>query len=656
MMSVARSQVLSDIDIDTAESSDLARFAAGLGFGLTEYDDLHRWSIARPAEFWRETWKFGNLLGDLGDVDNVDTPMMGKRQFFPGGRVNVAENLLRGDPSRIAVVSGTGRGEIVRTVTVGELREEVHALARWLRGEGVAQGDGVATLAVNRVEALVSFLATLAIGGVWTSVSPDLSIKSINDRIGQLNPKVLFVSPQYDYNARTFDVRDTVRTLRHEIHSLERVVYFGAADTPDLLSVDDCTGWSEIVAATGSTPFEYERFDFNAPALVMYTSGTTGKPKAIVHGAGGILLRNYGEHTFHNNLRTGSTFFWYTNIAWMMYHYEVLSMSTGSTIVLFDDAPVRSHDGTKDCSVLWRLAENAQLTTMGVSPGYLRVLEREGYQPNVGHDLSCMKTFMATGAPIPDDLWKWVKRSVTSTAQLGSNAGGTEALAAFTSVSPLHRFRAGEQSCKVLGVAVDVVDDNGFSVVGQKGELVITKPFPGMPLTFLGEGGDERYKDAYFATYPNVWRHGDLAEATISGGFVIHGRSDATLNPGGVRIGTAEIYNPLNDIEQIDDAVVVPRKIDGDEEIVLFLKLRHPAALTEPLADTIRSLIRQKCSPRHVPAAIYQVSDIPQTVNGKRNEAAAREAVNGGDTQRFTSLANRECLKEYEDLAHAKGF
>ncbi|UZG60319.1 acetoacetate--CoA ligase [Rhodococcus opacus] len=651
-MNVAVSEIVWKTNSETIEKSNLARFAQKLGFDVTDYDSLYRWSVARSGEFWREAWEFSGLLGDLGARDTIDTPQMGQQHFFPDGKINVAENLLRHNHDALAVVEASASEDVRKRLTFGQLRTEVERVAAWLESVGVGEGDVVATWGTNRLEAVISFLATAAVGAIWTSASPDLSTQAVSDRLGQVNPVVLFASPCYTYNSTEYDITDRVEALRQSIPSIAHVVEFGQREGKSTLSRS--LEWDSL--QSDGSEFEYRRFPFNQPLLIMYTSGTTGKPKAIVHSGGGILIRNCAEHTFHNDLGPGDVFFWYTNIAWMMFHYLVLSLSSGSAIVLYDDAALRRTDAGPDSGVLWRVAAAAGVTTMGVSPGYLRTLQRTGYCPRNEHDLRSLRTFMATGAPVPPDLWTWCQNNISSEIRLGSLSGGTETLGAFVTVTPWHPFRPGEMSCNVLGIAADVFDERGVPVIGSKGELVITQPFPSMPLTFWGDGGDERYYNAYFAGHPGVWTHGDLAEKTIWGGIIIHGRSDNTLNPGGVRIGTAEIYHSLNEFDEIQDAVVFGRAIDQDEEVVLCLVMSEAVSLDEELAQRIRHVIRRRSSPRHVPASIYQVAEIPQTLNGKRNEAAAKAAVNGLDTQRFTSLANPQILGEYAAIRCMKGY
>lgn len=655
-MKVERPNVVWKPSPEQSRESQLGRFAESHGFEVNEYDALHRWSVSNSAEFFTEVWEFFGLKGALGARPQVDTAEMGKRHFFPEGKMNMAENLLRHKSDSLAVIEMTAAGEVERKISYGALREDVHNLAIWLQAKGVQPGDVIATISPNRVEALVSFLATSAIGALWTSASPDLSAQAILDRFGQVAPVVLFACAQYSYNNKQYEITDTLQLLMKEIPTIRETVLIGQSDnrSTDKHKQLHATPWEE--ARGDGSRFGYERYPFNSPFLVLYTSGTTGKPKAIVHSAGGVLLRTSVELGLHHDIGPGDIFFWYTNIAWMMFPYLAMGLTTGAAIVLYGDAPVKKSDNGDDVKVLWQIAQNAEVTTMGLSPGYLRIVERNGYSPQSRHDLSPLRNLITTGAPMPPELYYWCRENVSSHTRLTSISGGSEVMGGFVTGSPFHEVRAGEISCKILGIAVDVFDERGVSVVGEKGELVITQPFPSMPLTFWGQDGDQRYHSAYFSKFAGIWTHGDLAEATVSGGFLIHGRSDNTLNPGGVRIGTADIYNALDGVSEIKESVVFAQPVEHDEEIVLCVQLASELNLDDSLAAAIRNAIRTQNSSRHVPARIYEVADIPQTQNGKRNEAAAKAAYLGTDTTRFTSLANPQCLKEYGSLNTARGF
>ncbi|GLC94285.1 acetoacetyl-coenzyme A synthetase [Cupriavidus sp. TA19] len=656
-MTTERSKIVWKPDPEIAAQTQIGRFALSAGFGIDEYNALHRWSVGEDqVGFWTRAWDFMGLIGERGDTGQADSPEMGKRHFFPNGRINVAENLLRHDSTTLAVIQADSEGEVLRRLTYGELQEEVKRLAAWMQSRGVKAGDVVAIVSTNRVEVVVSMLASAAIGAIWTAASPDLTAQAIIDRIGQVGPVVLFVTPHYTYGDKDWDFTPTLQKVEREIGSIREVVLIGAEDTCSAVQMrrSNVSHWSQTIA--GPRLDGYKRFSFNSPFLILYTSGTTGKPKAIVHSGGGVLLRTGLEHRFHTGVATGDVFFQYSNIAWMMFPWTMMALETGTAVVLYEDAAVKKTATGVDPSVIWRIAQNAGVTTLGLSPNYLKILQREAFSPARLHDLSRMQTMLSSGAPMPADLYHWSLEHVKRDLRINSVSGGTEAMGSFVHGSPLHAVRAGEMPCATIGIAVDILDDHGVSVAGHSGELVVTQSFPSMPLTFWGDNGDQRYKEAYFERFPGVWTHGDLAERTISGGYLIHGRSDNTLKPGGVRLGTAEIYSAIEGLKELEDAIVFGRPSNGDEEIVLCVQMPAGHQLDAALADELRLAIRSTTSPRHVPGSIYQVSDIPKTLNGKRVEAAVKAAVLGKDTSRFVSLANRECLAEFSGLENLERF
>lgn len=639
-----------------AQRSQLGQFLIASGFASDEYDALHRWSISDPVAFWRKAWEFIGLLGDRGSKGIVDHPDMGHRHFFPEGTINVAENMLRHDPETTALLQMDAEGNVARRITFGELREDVTRIAGWMAEKGVKAGDVVATICTNRSEVVVSMLAAAAIGAIWTAASPDLTAQAIIDRIGQVNPSVLFVLPEYTYNNKRFNFSETLQTIEEKISSIREIVIIGDPESGNRIKPVHAKATPYDVARGARPISRFERHPFNSPFLILYTSGTTGKPKAIVHSGGGVLLRCAVEHRFHTGVASGDVFFQYSNIAWMMFPWTVMALETGTALVLYEDAAVKKTEAGIDPSPVWRIAAESNATTLGLSPNLLRIVQRSGYSPSKEHDLTNLRTMLCSGAPMSSDLYGWSWQNIALDLRINSVSGGTEAMGSLVYGSPLHIVRPGEMPCKTLGIATDVFDDRGASIAGQPGELVVTQPFPSMPLTFWGEDGDRRYKAAYFESFPNVWTHGDLAEQTVRGGFIIHGRSDNTLKPGGVRLGTAEIYTAIEDIPVLEDAVIFGRPMNDDEEIVMCAQLKNGTILTEALAAEIRTTIRSQTSPRHVPGRIFQVSEIPKTLNGKRVEAAAKAAALGKDTSRFASLANRECLDEYGTVVQTNGF
>lgn len=631
---------------EAARSSAMWKFAVAQGFDPRDYESLHRWSISDPGAFWRAVWDLADLPGERGDtalLRDEEAWMTGTR-FFPEARVNLAEALLRrtGDATILVETDETGAR---REVGADRLRAEVARVAAGLREAGVGPGDRVAAVLPNRTECLVTLLATAAVGGVWTSCSPDFGAAAILDRIGQVEPKVLFVQAHIRYGGKAIDVSDRIAALAERLPGLSRIVPVGDG-VPEVAA--PATPWAEFGAAGELT---FTRVPFDAPCYILYTSGTTGAPKAIVHRTGGVMLHQVKEHLLHGDVRPGDRVMWYSNTAWMMYHWVVASLACEATLVLYDGAPVLKTPQGLDGSPLWRIVEREKLTHLGISPKYLATLADAGFVPQAHHDTSSLRWLMSAGSPVAPRQFDWIRDSIGSHMGFASISGGTEILGCFLLGSPIHPVRRGTLTVKGLGMAVNVLDDRGAPVIGRPGDLVCTEPFPSMPLTFWGDDGDARYRASYFADRPEIWTHGDLATLEPNGSAVIHGRADCTMNPGGVRIGTADIYNVCERFEAIEDCIAFSRPIAGDEEVVLCVKLAEGHAASGDLAQEIRASLRAECSPRHVPAAIYPVADIPYTLNGKRVEAAARASATGGKIPNRQSLANAQCLDEYAQLS-----
>ncbi|MEO9337636.1 acetoacetate--CoA ligase [Mesorhizobium sp. SB112] len=647
------SEILWKPDPSRFESSNLARFSKECGFDPHDYNALHSWSIADKGTFWRKLWDFTKVIGERGSIDFVydaERPMTGSK-FFPEARLNMAENLLmRGEDADTALIEADEAGSY-RTITRGELRAMVARVANGLRQSGVTKDDCVAGILPNRVEALVALLATAAIGATWSSCSPDFGVIAILDRLGQIKPKVMFASPTYLYGGKVHDIGSRIVEIASGMPGLQHVVTTGDAE----LSLPTGISLHNNEAFGSDAPLEFERVPFSHPVYVLYTSGTTGAPKAIVHSVGGVILQHMKEHVLHGDVQQGDVLSWYTNTAWMMYHWVISGLSCGATVVLYDGAPILKTPLGLDVTPLWSVAEKARITHFGTSPKYLAVLADEGYKPGEWHDLSALKSVLSAGAPVSPHQFDWVYDAIKKDMIFASISGGTEIIGCFMLGSPLHPVRRGELTVKGLGLAVAVMDDRNAPVIGSQGDLVCTEPFPSMPITFWGDGGYERYMNTYFDARREIWTHGDVAELTPNGSAVIYGRSDTTLKPGGVRIGTAEIYAACEYFKEIEDCLVFGAPISGDEEIVLCIKLKDDVALSPELAKNIRSRIREQASPRHVPHRIHAVHAVPYTLNGKRVEGAARTVLEGGVVKNLGSLANPECLTEYGalDRSHA---
>lgn len=630
-------------------TSNLARFAMFCGFDPRDYGTLHRWSIADKGTFWRKLWDFTGAIGDPGKIDFVadpEHPMTGAK-FFPDGKMNLAENILsRGEDGELAVIEADEAGHYT-TFTRSELRAMVARVAEGMTRAGIKPGDCVAGVLPNRIEGLVALLATLKLGAIWSSCSPDFGATAILDRIGQIKPKMLFTAARYRYGGKDFDIARRIEEVVRGMPGLEHLV-LSAGSVP--LAAGSKVACHDFASFGSDAPLSFERFPFSHPAYVLYTSGTTGAPKAIVHSACSVLLQHLKEHMLHGDVRPGDVVSWYTNTAWMMYHWLVSSLACGAAIVLYDGAPVLKTASGLDVTPLWKLCEKARITHFGTSPKYLATLANEQYHPAERHRLDALRHVLSAGAPVSPHQFDWVYEHIKRDLIFASISGGTEVMGCFMLGSPIHPVRRGELTVKGLGLAVDVMDERNAPIIGRQGDLVCTEPFPSMPLTFWGEGGLKRYHDTYFSQRREIWTHGDVAEMTPYGSAIIYGRSDTTLKPGGVRIGTAEIYAACELFSEIEDCLVFGAPADDDEEIVLCLKLQDGARLDASLASAIRQKIRDLASPRHVPHRIHAVTAIPYTLNGKRVEGAARAVVAGGTVKNRDSLANPECLDEYHKL------
>ena len=634
------SEILWRPDDDTIAQANLTAFAARHGFAPPDYDALHAWSIAQRGEFWNAVWEDGGVIASRrASAPLADGDRFPGSRWFPGARLNFAQNLLRAaaDPAlrhRVAIVSVLENGQR-RELTYGELAAATASFAAELREFGVNPGDRVAGWLPNVPQTVVAMLATASIGAVWSSCSPDFGIEGALDRFGQIEPVVLIACERYQYGGRTFDVRERAEKVASALPSVRRLLWV-ATDAAD--AIDDALRRFPDAEA------RFEQLPFEHPLYVMYSSGTTGKPKCIVHGAGGTLLQHIKEHRLHVDLTPDDTLFFFTTCGWMMWNWLVSALAVGCRIVLYDGSPFYRQPNT-----LLELAERERITAFGVSAKYLSALEKARVRPGRTHDLSAMRTVLSTGSPLTEDGFRFVCRDVRPGAWLASISGGTDILSCFVLGNPWLPVRAGEIQCKGLGMAVEVFDEAGQPALGVKGELVCTRSFPSAPVGFWDDPDGARYRAAYFERFAGVWAHGDFAELRESGGMVIHGRSDAVLNPGGVRIGTAEIYRVVEALDEVVEALAIGQEWDGDTRVVLFVVLREGTSLTAKLRATIRNNIRRQASPRHTPAVIVQMPDVPRTLSGKIAELAVRETVHGREATNLSALANPESLDAFRN-------
>jgi acetoacetyl-CoA synthetase len=637
--------------------ANLTRFTrcvnARRGLQLGDYTDLYAWSLAASAEFWSELAHFAAVRADWGTGPALEAPerMPGAR-FFPGARLNFAENLLRYEDEQPAIIFRNERG-VRRTLSYRELRAEVARVASGLRAAGVRAGDRVAGFLPNLPEAAIGMLATASLGAIWSSCSPDFGVHGVIDRFGQIAPKVLITADGYFYAGKRLDSLEAMAEVLSRLPSIERVVVIPYLEREPRLAALGAAGtravlWSQF--GTAGAPLSFAPQPFNHPLYILYSSGTTGVPKCIVHGAGGTLLQHQKEHLLHTDLRRSDRLFYFTTCGWMMWNWLVSALATGATIVLYEGSPF--HPAPE---ALWRMAEEERLTIFGTSAKYLSSLEKSGFLPAQSVDLTALRTLLSTGSPLLPEGFDYVYRAVKGDLQLASISGGTDIVSCFALGCPTRPVHRGELQCRGLGMAVDIFDENGRPVRGERGELVCTAPFPSMPVGFWNDPTGARYHAAYFERFPGVWHHGDYAAITEHDGVVIYGRSDAVLNPGGVRIGTAEIYSAVESLPAVTEGLAVGQDWQGDVRVVLFVRLKDGMVLDEPLRREIRNAIRTSATARHVPARIIAVPDLPRTLSGKISELAVRNVIHGLPVKNLDALANPAALEYFRDLPDLRG-
>jgi acetoacetyl-CoA synthetase len=612
---------------------------------IQRYGPLYDFSIRSPEKFWPLVWEFCGIRasGQYEPVLEHPEQMPGAR-FYPNVKLNFAQNLLRFRDDKPALIFRNEWGH-QREYSYAELHTEVARMAHALKQVGVGVGDRVAGFLPNMPETVIAMLATTSLGAVWSSCSPDFGINGVVDRFGQIEPKVLFCADAYPYGGKTFGCLDKVRGVLDKIDSIQKLVVIPYSDASlELDGLRDAMSWPDF-AGTDEHALEFVPTEFNHPLYVMYSSGTTGVPKCIVHGVGGTLLQHLKELVLHTDLKREDRIFYYTTCGWMMWNWLVSSLAVGAAVVLYDGSP--SHP---DGNALWDLVDEVGISIFGTSAKWIAAIEKAGVKPRETHKLTALKTILSTGSPLAPESFDYVYRDVKERVLLASISGGTDIVSCFALGNPLLPVYRGELQCRGLGMAVEALDEDGQPVRGEPGELSCLKPFPSMPIGFWNDPDGKKYRKAYFDKFPNVWSHGDYVEITEHNGVIIYGRSDATLNPGGVRIGTAEIYRQVEQVEEVLDCVAIGQKWEDDERVILFVRLREGITLDDALRDRIRKRIRANTTPRHVPARIIQVQDIPRTISGKVTELAIRATIHGEPVKNTEALANPRALEEYARL------
>ncbi len=614
--------------------------------GAHDHASLYQWSIREPAKFWESVWDFTGVIGDKGEPPYLlHSERMPGATWFPRARLNFAENLLRRRDHGTALVFW-GEDKVRRNLGFDELYAEVSRTAQALRALGVSPGDRVAGFLPNMPEAIVAMLATASIGAIWSSCSPDFGVQGVLDRFGQIEPKVLFCVDGYRYAGKSHDTLARIGEIARQLPSLQRVVVVPyLAPQPQIDGIASAVPLARFLAPFTAGEIAFERGPFDRPQLILYSSGTTGVPKCIVHGAGGTLLQHLKEHQLHTDLKRGERLFYFTTCGWMMWNWLASGLATGATLLLYDGSPF--HPGP---SVLFDLADAEAMTAFGTSAKHIDALAKLALRPRETHGLASLRTLTSTGSPLSPESFEYVYGAIKQDVLLSSISGGTDIVSCFVLGSPLLPVWKGEIQCRGLGLKVEVYDDDGRPVIGEKGELVCSAPFPSMPVGFWNDPDGSKYHDAYFARFAGVWCHGDYMELTPRGTAVIYGRSDAVLNPGGVRIGTAEIYRQVEQLPEVVESLVIGQDWERDVRVVLFVRLRDGLTLDQALTDKIKRQIRTNTTPRHVPAKICQVADIPRTKSGKIVELAVRNVVHGRPVKNREALANPEALALFENL------
>ncbi len=614
---------------------------------ISNYQQLYQWSIQNIEKFWKNIWQYSEIIHSKNYKQVLIDNGIKDSKWFVDSKLNFAENLLRNKDDNIAIISYRENFPSIK-LTYSELNVLVRKVANALKSFGVKNGDRVAGYVANVPEAVIAMLATTSLGAIWSSTSPDFGIEGVVDRFGQIEPKILFATKSYFYGGKQIDNTDKILEVKKRIPSIDKLILIDEyidfkSSQKYSVTNEDIIHFSELLKFH-EEGFEFVQTDFDHPIYIMYSSGTTGKPKCIVHGAGGTLLQQFKEHSLHTDLKREDVITYFTTCGWMMWNWLVSSLQLGATIVLIDGNPAQPIER------LWRIVEDEKINVFGTSPKYLTVIEKSGLIPNEKFNLNSLKTILSTGSPLTDANFHWVYKNVKNNVLLSSISGGTDIISCFMLGCPIIPVYSGEIQTRGLGMKVEAWDENGNSVIEEKGELVCTAPFPSRPIYFWNDEDSSKYQNAYFNYYPSVWRHGDYIKITKNGGIVVYGRSDATLNPGGVRIGTAEIYKVVEAQEEISDSLVVGKNINDDVKIILFVVLKEGFNFNNDLVQRLKSKIRSETTPRHVPYQIIQIQEVPYTISGKKVEIAVSKILNGEKIDNKEALANPKSLEQFYNI------